>query len=85
MAEAVTIKVMCRFRPLNSKEIERKDEFLPKFISESSLKFDSKTYNFDRVFPETTTQAQVYEHAALPIVKVCCNKKPNSELFFRMF
>ena len=117
MAEAVTIRVMCRFRPLNSKEIERKDEFLPKFISESSVKFDSKTYNFDRVFPETTTQekldnlfckviwgfnfvlncslefylqvvflcsveirtqkrvieiwkkAQVYEHAALPIVK----------------
>lgn len=69
MAEAVTIKVMCRFRPLNSKELERKDEFLPKFISESSLKFDSKTYNFDRVFPADTTQAQVYEHAALPIVK----------------
>ena len=69
MAEAVTIKVMCRFRPLNSKELERQDDFLPKFLSESSVKFDSKTYNFDRVFPDDTTQAQVYEHAALPIVK----------------
>merc|ERR1711970_249120 len=60
---------MCRFRPLNSKEIERGDAFLPKFASDTSLKFDNKTYSFDRVFPETTTQAQVYEHAALPIVK----------------
>jgi len=69
MAEAVTIKVMCRFRPLNSKEIERGDKFLPKFVSDTSLKFDDKTYSFDRVFPESTTQANVYEHAALPIVK----------------
>ena len=38
MAEAVTIKVMCRFRPLNSKEIERGDDFLPKFVSDTSLK-----------------------------------------------
>ena len=38
MAEAVTIKVMCRFRPLNSKEIERGDKFLPKFVSDTSLK-----------------------------------------------
>ena len=93
MAEAVTIKVMCRFRPLNSKEIERGDKFLPKFVSDTSLKelvknllwsidhrllryesqligdtltgrkfdneykFDDKTYSFDRVFPESTTQA----------------------------
>ena len=42
MAEAVTIKVMCRFRPLNSKEIERGDKFLPKFVSDTSLKENVK-------------------------------------------
>ena len=59
---------------------------------ENDDKFDDKTYSFDRVFPESTTQAgfqsdahqsseslmnpfenllkaNVYEHAALPIVK----------------
>jgi len=66
MAEAVTIKVMCRFRPLNSKEIERGDKFLPKFVSDTSLKFDDKTYSFDRVFPESTTQAGSQSDAARP-------------------
>merc|ERR1712227_35124 len=60
---------MCRFRPLNSAEQERGDAFLPSFPAEDQVKFDDKTYSFDRVFPESTTQANVYEHAALPIVK----------------
>ena len=38
MAEAVTIRVMCRFRPLNAKEIGQNEEFMPKFLSETSLK-----------------------------------------------
>lgn len=69
MAESVTIKVMCRFRPLNSKELARQDKFLPKFISDEQIKLDGKTYTFDRIFNETTQQETVYKYAAQPIVK----------------
>ena len=69
MAEAVTIRVMCRFRPLNSKESERNDAFLPVFPNDDSVKLDGKTYTFDRVFNDRTNQETVYKAAALPIVK----------------
>ena len=48
MAEAVTIRVMCRFRPLNSQEKARDDAFLPTFPSDDKIKLDGKTYTFDR-------------------------------------
>lgn len=69
MAESVTIKVMCRFRPLNSNEKERKDKFLPAFPADDQIKLDGRTYKFDRVFNEKTQQETVYKHAAQPIVK----------------
>ena len=74
MAEAVTIRVMCRFRPLNSAEQERGDAFLPSFPAEDQVKLDGKTYSFDRVFNEKTTQEMVYKSAALPIVKDSVSK-----------
>ena len=69
MAESVTIRVMCRFRPLNSKETARQDKFLPRFLNDEQVKLDGKTYTFDRIFNETTQQETVYTHAAQPIVK----------------
>ena len=69
MAKAETIRVMCRFRPLNSAEQERGDAFLPSFPAEDQVKLDRKTYSFDRVFNEKATQEMVYKSAALPIVK----------------
>merc|ERR1712227_103998 len=64
---------MCRFRPLNSAEQERGDAFLPSFPAEDQVKLDGKTYSFDRVFNEKTTQEMVYKSAALPIVKDVLN------------
>ncbi|XP_076808076.1 kinesin heavy chain-like isoform X2 [Clavelina lepadiformis] len=66
-----SIKVMCRFRPLNQSEKNRGDEFLPKFPSPEQVTFGqpSKTFTFDRVFPASTTQEQVYMAGAKPIVK----------------
>jgi len=32
-----TIKVMCRFRPLNSSEVMRGDKYIPKFQGEDSV------------------------------------------------
>ena len=72
MAESANdaIKVMCRFRPMNSTEKERRDEYLPKFPSNSTTQviFGGKTYTFDRTFASNTTQLQLYEGAAKPIV-----------------
>uniref|UniRef100_A0A663FJ13 Kinesin family member 5A n=1 Tax=Aquila chrysaetos chrysaetos TaxID=223781 RepID=A0A663FJ13_AQUCH len=72
MAEPSTecsIKVLCRFRPLNPAEILRGDKFLPVFQGDDSVVVGGKPYVFDRVFPPNTTQEQVYHACAMQIVK----------------
>ncbi|XP_061835041.1 kinesin-1 heavy chain isoform X1 [Nerophis lumbriciformis] len=64
-----TIKVMCRFRPLNSSEVTRGDRYIPKFQGEETVVISSKPYAFDRVFQSSTTQEQVYNACAQRIVK----------------
>uniref|UniRef100_A0A670HT09 Kinesin-like protein n=1 Tax=Podarcis muralis TaxID=64176 RepID=A0A670HT09_PODMU len=63
-----SIKVMCRFRPLNEAEILRGDKFIPKFKGEETV-VQGKPYVFDRVFPSNTSQEQVYNACAKQIVK----------------
>uniref|UniRef100_A0A8B9TR00 Kinesin-like protein n=1 Tax=Anas platyrhynchos TaxID=8839 RepID=A0A8B9TR00_ANAPL len=63
-----SIKVMCRFRPLNEAEVLRGDRFIPKFKGEDTV-LQGKPYVFDRVLPPNTTQEQVYNACAKPIVK----------------
>uniref|UniRef100_A0A8D2LPC9 Kinesin-like protein n=1 Tax=Varanus komodoensis TaxID=61221 RepID=A0A8D2LPC9_VARKO len=65
-----SIKVMCRFRPLNEAEILRGDKFIPKFKGEDTVVIGvRKPYVFDRVLPSNTTQEQVYNACAKQIVK----------------
>uniref|UniRef100_A0A4W5P8E2 Kinesin-like protein n=1 Tax=Hucho hucho TaxID=62062 RepID=A0A4W5P8E2_9TELE len=64
-----TIKVMCRFRPLNSSEVARGDKYIPKFHGEDHVVVGSKPFQFDRVFQPNTTQEQVYNACAQKIVK----------------
>ncbi|KAM7400110.1 hypothetical protein PAMA_004689 [Pampus argenteus] len=64
-----TIKVMCRFRPLNSSEVVRGDKYIPKFQGEETVVIGGKPYMFDRVFSSNTTQEQVYNACAQKIVK----------------
>ncbi|XP_063063189.1 kinesin-1 heavy chain isoform X2 [Engraulis encrasicolus] len=64
-----TIKVMCRFRPLNNSEVERGDQYIPKFQGEENVVIAGKPYVFDRVFASNTTQEQVYNACAQKIVK----------------
>uniref|UniRef100_A0AAX7SKP1 Kinesin-like protein n=1 Tax=Astatotilapia calliptera TaxID=8154 RepID=A0AAX7SKP1_ASTCA len=64
-----TIKVMCRFRPLNSSEVTRGDKYIPKFQGEDTVIIGGKPYMFDRVFQSNTTQEQVYNACAQKIVK----------------
>ncbi|XP_045444141.1 kinesin heavy chain isoform X1 [Pipistrellus kuhlii] len=64
-----SIKVLCRFRPLNQAEILRGDKFIPVFQGDDSVVIGGKPYVFDRVFPPNTTQEQVYHACAMQIVK----------------
>ncbi|XP_062859015.1 kinesin-1 heavy chain isoform X2 [Trichomycterus rosablanca] len=64
-----TIKVMCRFRPLNKSEVERGDKYVPKFQGDDNVVVGGKPYVFDHVFPSNTTQEQVYNACAQKIVK----------------
>ncbi|XP_067433845.1 kinesin-1 heavy chain-like [Thunnus thynnus] len=71
MADAAetTIKVVCRFRPLNSSELARGDKYIPKFQGEDCVLIGGKPYHFDRVFQSNTTQEQFYNAVAQKIVK----------------
>uniref|UniRef100_A0A670K721 Kinesin-like protein n=1 Tax=Podarcis muralis TaxID=64176 RepID=A0A670K721_PODMU len=64
-----SIKVLCRFRPLNQSEIIRGDKFIPVFQGDDTVIIGGKPYVFDRVFPPNTTQDQVYHACAMQIVK----------------
>ncbi|XP_069007254.1 kinesin-1 heavy chain-like [Embiotoca jacksoni] len=64
-----TIKVVCRFRPLNSSEVARGDKYIPKFKGEDCVQIAGKPYYFDHVFQSNTTQVQFYNAVAQKIVK----------------
>lgn len=77
-----SIKVVCRFRPLNEKEIEkesRKEENLINFVSNSQLQFTSiseaQTYsfNFDYIFPPNVSQSEIYDLSAKEIISSVLN------------
>ncbi|XP_029698981.1 kinesin-1 heavy chain-like isoform X2 [Takifugu rubripes] len=71
MADAAEtcIKVVCRFRPLNSSELARGDKYIPKFQGEDCVQIGGKPYYFDRVFQSNTTQEQFYNAVAQKIVR----------------
>ncbi|XP_040213955.1 kinesin heavy chain [Rana temporaria] len=65
-----SIKVMCRFRPLNTAEIQRGDKFIPAFKGDDTIVIgQGKPYVFDKVLPPNTSQEQVYNACARQIVK----------------
>ncbi|XP_073485964.1 kinesin-1 heavy chain [Aquarana catesbeiana] len=64
-----SIKVMCRFRPLNDSEVVRGDKYVAKFQTEDTVVVSAKPYVFDRVFQSNTSQEQVYNACAKAIVK----------------
>ncbi|XP_035512112.1 kinesin-1 heavy chain-like [Morone saxatilis] len=71
MADAAetSIKVVCRFRPLNSSEVARGDKYIPKFQGDDCVIISGKPYYFDRVFQSNTTQVEFYNAVAQKIVK----------------
>uniref|UniRef100_A0AAX7TKK5 Kinesin-like protein n=1 Tax=Astatotilapia calliptera TaxID=8154 RepID=A0AAX7TKK5_ASTCA len=81
-AAECTIKVVCRFRPLNSAEVARGDQYIPKFKGDDCVLM-GKPYYFDRVFQSKTTQEEFYNAVAQKIVKgKLCTMKYQLLLFF---
>ncbi|KAG8188634.1 hypothetical protein JTE90_005987 [Oedothorax gibbosus] len=66
-----SIKVVCRFRPLNSAEEKAGSKFMSKFPagSEDCVNVGGKVYIYDKVFKPNATQEKVYNEAAQAIVK----------------
>lgn len=66
-----SIKVVCRFRPLNDAEEKAGSKFIAKFPpgTEECLSITGKLYVFDKIFKPNATQDKVYNEAAKAIVK----------------
>jgi len=67
-----SIKVICRFRPLNDTEEKTGSKFIIKFPSGSDdqcVSIAGKVYMFDKVLKPNVTQTQVYDATAKNIVK----------------
>ncbi|XP_042898685.1 kinesin heavy chain [Parasteatoda tepidariorum] len=66
-----SIKVVCRFRPLNDAEEKAGSKFIAKFPpgTEECLSLPGKLYMFDKIFKPNATQEKVYNEAAKAIVK----------------
>lgn len=66
-----SIKVVCRFRPLNDSEERAGSKFIVKFPSsneENCISIAGKVYLFDKVFKPNASQEKVYNEAAKSIV-----------------
>lgn len=66
-----SIKVVCRFRPLNDSEEKAGSKFIVKFpqgSEENCISIGGKVYLFDKVFKPNATQEKVYSEAAKSIV-----------------
>ncbi|XP_044732746.1 kinesin heavy chain isoform X1 [Chrysoperla carnea] len=66
-----SIRVVCRFRPLNDSEEKAGSKFIVKFPSGSDdncISIGGKVYLFDKVFKPNATQEKVYNEAAKSIV-----------------
>nr|BAH71798.1 ACYPI35637 [Acyrthosiphon pisum] len=66
-----SIKVVCRFRPLNDSEEKAGSRFVVKFPTgpdENCITIGGKVYLFDKVFKPNASQDKVYGDAAKSIV-----------------
>ena len=72
------VLVVARCRPFSEKELSQGHSQITEITSKTSIRLnstksneDSKTFSFDAMFDQNSTQAQVYEATAKPIVEAC--------------
>ena len=79
MSNAANVKVIARFRPMNELEKTSGNEQVVVFTSPTSLQFTSTReknvyrYNFDRIFPPSSTQEDIYSFGVKEIIDSILN------------
>ena len=79
MSNAANVKVIARFRPMNELEKTSGNEQVVVFTSPTSLQFTSTReknvyrYNFDRIFPPSSTQEDIYSFGVKEIIDSVLN------------
>ena len=74
MSNPANVNVICRFRPMNELEKTNGNEQVAVFTSPTSLQFNSVReknhyrFNFDRIFPPTSTQESIYNFGVKGII-----------------
>ena len=74
MSSAANVNVICRFRPMNELEKSSGNEQVCVFTSPTSLTFNSSReknvyrFNFDRIFPPSSTQKDIYDFGVKGII-----------------
>ena len=74
MSHAANVNVICRFRPMNELEKTTGNEQVCMFTSPTSLQFNSTReknryrFNFDRIFPPSSTQQDIYSFGVKGII-----------------
>ena len=74
MSNPANVNVICRFRPMNELERTSGNEQVCTFTSPTSLTFNSSReknvyrFNFDRIFPPSSTQQDIYDFGVKGII-----------------
>ena len=74
MSHPANVNVICRFRPMNDLERTSGNEQVCDFTSPTSLTFHSSReknvyrFNFDRIFPPSSTQQDIYDFGVKGII-----------------
>ena len=74
MSNPANVNVICRFRPMNELERTSGNEQICSFTSPTSLTFNSSReknvyrFNFDRIFPPSSTQKDIYDFGVKGII-----------------
>ena len=74
MSSPANVNVICRFRPMNDLEKSSGNEQVCDFTSPTSLTFHSSReknvyrFNFDRIFPPSSTQKDIYDFGVKGII-----------------
>ena len=75
MSNPANVNVICRFRPMNDLEKTTGNETVANFTSPTSLTFHSSReknvyrFNFDRIFPPSSTQQDIYDFGVKGIIE----------------
>ena len=66
------VRVMCRVRPQNSKELKQNDSFCVELTDTAITLEKYQTFTFDRCFGPDSSQNEVFDFVAKPLIRGFC-------------